>query len=190
MDDDGRSGRWMARGNMGKLTPLEAFMSDDAKRGRVWADGEYEYKRTGDSLVHRGGSEPDWPWVACVTQVAAMEGTVTWADEPKAPTPQEALQALVDGKVVIAIGCGRKYKLRLCEDGCLVGAGEARGNYFIIDLNDAKIAPDPSQPAEPQVEYPLSYEEAMQARKNGYEIASCIGPGKAKARWRIVDGGK
>lgn len=52
MDDDGRSGRWMAGGNMGKLTPLEAFMSDDGKRGRVWRgewmDGNAYFKRIDD----------------------------------------------------------------------------------------------------------------------------------------------
>lgn len=31
---------------MGKLTHLEAFTSDDAKRGRVWTDGHDEYKRS------------------------------------------------------------------------------------------------------------------------------------------------
>lgn len=101
MDDDGRSGRWMAGGSMGKLTHLEAFMSDDAKRGRVWTDSEFltEYRRLRDVLQCRVPGQNNL-WFNSESQVVTKLGGCRWADEPKTLTPQGALLALADGKVL------------------------------------------------------------------------------------------
>ena len=79
---------------------LEAFLSDDAKRGREFTDGAVKYRRAGSVLqrcVPGGSCTPGGDWKDHPVQVAAMEGTVTWADEPKTLTPQEVLRALADG---------------------------------------------------------------------------------------------
>ena len=242
MDDDGRSGRWMARGNMGKLTHLEAFLSDDAKWGRVWTCGKIEYKRgqtQWPEVMHREAGCGVWnnyPW-----QLAESTEKVYWADELKTPTPREVLRALADGKCIE-------------KDGIVYKTGQA-GNFLswyrtgrdtyawkplaISGLAGFRIVPDPSQPAEsahrehmvdaaiyaaksiaePQVEYPLTFEDACLAAKRGalvtnerypyvtYGIINGVRQVRSEtkgwrgddwgysqtergARWRIVDGGK
>lgn len=136
---------------MGKLTHLEAFCSDVAKRGRVWTDGTEEFMRDGEELWFRGTISRTAPWTRAGRQVAAMEGTVTWADEPKTLTPQEALRSLADGK------CLKLDSLvyRLGTKGTEYWSGGEMPRWWPNDLligfllNRATIAPDPSQPAEP-----------------------------------------
>lgn len=201
------------------MNHIEAFLSDDAKRGRVWTDSDGEYmRRANGDYMHRVDKHDEW--CALRQQVAAMEGTVTWADEPKTLTPQEALRALADGKCVQS----SRFIYRLVDrEICAFNPGRTPvwfpTTYF---YRECHVVPDPSQPAEPQVEYPLLYGEALgamhhegriiesEASKEEYRIDSdgrltsssriyrdwsrCIGFAFSDAevcgKWRIVDGGK
>lgn len=148
---------------MGKLTHLQAFCSPDAKRGRLWTDGQYHYRRYGDGMERKSTISLD-RWFGVTQQVAAMAGDVTWAydDEPKTLTPQEALRALADGKCISASD-------HLCESS-VIRLSEKFGmvcwtrdyhrdvgyrcDWFwdvtsVSALVGYHIVPDPSQPAEP-----------------------------------------
>lgn len=134
---------------MGKLTHLEAFLSDDGKRGREWKDERgRRFRRNGEHLSICTIGDI---WTMTYGQAAAMSGECRWADEPKLLTPQEALRALEDGKCIE-------------KDGIVYKIGQA-GNFLswyrtgrdtyawkslaISGLAAFRIVPDPSQPAEP-----------------------------------------
>lgn len=77
------------------MTHLQAFLSDDAKQGRAWTDGELVYQRLDDEAYFKRaknysvGDTAVFPY-RLEQQVAAIKGEVRWADEPKTITPQEA----------------------------------------------------------------------------------------------------
>lgn len=133
------------------LTHLEAFCSDDAKRGRVWTDGEYTFRRKGDWLFRSYETRGRTFEEEISAQVAVMEGEVRWTDEPKTLTPQEALRALADGEclqdddVTVWVGF----------DGTFRGPNKdgVDGPVTIHRLAGFRIAPAhepaPSQPAAP-----------------------------------------
>lgn len=172
------------------LTHLQAFMSEDGRRGRVWTDDQYHYRRYGDGMERKSIISLD-RWFGVTQQVAAMAGNVTWAyaDEPKTLTPQEALRALADGKVLR----DKDLLWKLGGDGCIYTKyGSAPWEECpSLSFNDWVIVPDPSQPAEKvtyaealssamdmpsyvkaelQVGYPLTFDEAWPecARKRAF----------------------
>lgn len=127
------------------MTHLDAFTSDDAKRGRVWQDETDDFRRVCNRLERRyrkGGRG----WEQSDVQVASFDGVVTWADEPKTLTPQEALRALADGKVLI----DKDLLWKLGGDGCIYTKyGSAPWEECPSQsFNDWHVVPDPSQPAE------------------------------------------
>lgn len=72
------------------MTHLQAFTSEDAKRGRVWQDETDDFRRVCNRLERRyrkGGRG----WEQSDVQVASFDGVVTWADEPKTLTLAEAV---------------------------------------------------------------------------------------------------
>lgn len=132
------------------LTHLRAFMSDDAKRGRVWTSGVTDYKRDGGLLFSRLSQLKAACWQCNDVQVAAMTGVVHWADEPKTLTPQEALRALADGKCV----SNGSNTWRLCttrEGGMMerIYQNMTWGPTTLGGYQGLVIVPDPLQPAEP-----------------------------------------
>lgn len=228
------------------MTHLEAFCSNDAKRGREWKDGDGSmYRRDGVFLEVYNTIKGRWETYA--RQAAATDWQVTWADEPKALTPQEALRALADGECVACKSSGRIFRMtfggfqywRLDDkrwsdtgisgrlSGFVVpdpsqpaelakpplkvgdrvkvrGRGDAvheiwavypSGRVNLLSDDDDETAifgPDDIEkieeaaPAEPQVEFPLSYAEARQAESEG----CVVDYDKTGTRWRIVtDGG-
>lgn len=148
---------------MGKLTHLKAFMSDDGKRGRAWVDENgWAYKRTQHNQVvycmlkDVGGHREEWS--IRTKQVAAEEGAVTWADEPKALTPAEALRALADGKCISrSAEVSEKSVIKFDEKFGMMNwtrdyhdFNGFRGSYYwdvssITMFIDFRIVPDPSQ---------------------------------------------
>lgn len=80
--------------------------------------------------------------------VAEIESTdrQAWADEPKTLTPQEALRALADGKVLI----DKDLLWKLGGDGCIYTKyGSAPWEECPSQsFNDWHVVPDPSQPAD------------------------------------------
>jgi hypothetical protein len=112
------------------MTHLQAFCSDDAKRGRVWTDGYYEYMRLNTHFLQYRMHGENVNWEIERGQVAAMEGHVTWADEPKTLTPGNYIMRLKqDGSFDVQYGDGTW--------------GDAREFGLVIK----KLRP--SQPAEP-----------------------------------------
>lgn len=75
-----------------------------------------------------------------------------WADEPKTLTPAEALRALADGKCVQSSRF--IYKL-VGKEICNYNAGRTPEWFTAsyIYRSECHIVPDPSQPAEPQLEH-------------------------------------
>lgn len=137
---------------------LEAFLSDDAKNGRVWTNGRDQFRRF-ESADAEGcdiaqlSDDNGRTWRTIYAQVAAMEGTVTWADEPKTLTPQEALRALMDGSRLTDRD-GDKEIVFSAVNKCLVWRfkNDLLPSAGTLDLSGLRIVPDPSQPAEPQVD--------------------------------------
>lgn len=133
---------------MSKLTPIEAFTSDDGKRGRVWRgewmDGNAYFKRIDDDLWIM--EDPSGPMRICDEQVAAMSGECRWADEPKTLTPAEALRALALGAVLQ----DEDVTVRVGDDGTFRGPDErgVDGPVTIHRLGGFRLVPDPSQPAD------------------------------------------
>ena len=131
-------------------------MSEDGRRGREWREYNHTYRRNDRCLERRLDSSSDWKDV--LFQVAAMENSeCTWADEPKTLTPAEALRALADGKCIDRRG----WTVRVTADGftrCWNKSGEGKwyGTECPYSFVGFHVVPDPSQPAEPQVEYPKS----------------------------------
>lgn len=132
------------------MNHLEAFLSDDAKRGRVWAGGRDRFRRSESAEGHgiaQLSDDKGRTWRTIYAQVAAMEGTVTWADEPKALTPAEALRALADGKCI-----GDSSNVYKMSDGESIKRWQPSTKNWCIDCplmwHAFHIAPDPSQPAE------------------------------------------
>lgn len=217
------------------MTHLEAFLSDDGKRGRIWkgSDGEYMRRANGDYMYR---ADKDDEWGALRQQVASAEGTVTWADEPKTLTPQKMVDAI--GDIIGDNGCdcdcecGNPRRECICEDvePCL-----ACKICDVIQPQFARVRP--SQPAEPQetpdivtlkkgpyaflqdaepnVEYPLTWDDVMPSMDMGLSFCCELAPERVyrdlstiysgegvylpdgfpsyaerKAKWRIVDGGK
>lgn len=80
------------------MTHLDAFCSDDAKRGRVWTcklGGRYRRASAEDQLGGVFGELDDIEafagnkWTRWRPYTGQLLVTVTWADEPKTLTPQE-----------------------------------------------------------------------------------------------------
>ena len=143
-------------------------MSEDGKRGRVWTDGRDRFRRSESSEGHGIAELSDdngRTWRTIYAQVAAMEGTVAWADEPKTLTPQEALRALADGK---CIACNAT-PYRLGKLGMEYWSPMRRwvSNDFHFGEITGKTwreCPDPSQPSEPRRDWnPLGPYEDMPA---------------------------
>lgn len=137
------------------MTHLEAFLSDDAKNGRVWTDGCSNYKRHYSQLwidAHKDGA-----WKFYDEQVAAMDDNVTWlANEPKTLTPQEALRALADGK---CIACSATpYRLgRLGMEYWSPMQRWVSNDFHFGEITGRtwRECSDPSQPAEPKRDWNL-----------------------------------
>ena len=154
------------------MNHLEAFLSDDAKDGRVWLSSmnDSQWRRFENFLQYkpRGGHD----WKICDGQVAAMLGECRWADEPKTLTPQEALRALADGKVLR----DEDVTVFVGFDGTFRGPNKdgVEGPVTIHRIGGFRIVDAPSQPAEPQL-----------------SSCSCMGDASCLCRRaRIVDGGK
>lgn len=108
------------------MNHLEAFMSDDAKRGRVWTDKlGLLYRRVYDHVECKDKDRPTDQWVASNRQLSAVTYSATWADEPKTLTPQEVLHALADGK---CISNGSRV-MKLTPGGTLVSWRERHGDW-------------------------------------------------------------
>lgn len=127
------------------MTHLEAFTSEDAKRGRVWQDETDDFRRVCNRLERRyrkGGRG----WEQSDVQVASFDGVVTWADEPKTLTPAEALRALALGAVLQ----DEDVTVRVGDDGTFRGPDErgVDGPVTIHRLGGFRLVPDPSQPAD------------------------------------------
>ena len=168
------------------MNHLEAFLSDDGKRGREWrdADGLY-FSRLADRLVASHSGVPG-TWSTSAVQVAAMEGECRWADEPKTLTPQEALRALADGKCVK----GSRFIYKLVDKEICAFKPWPYTDWFPTTYfyRECHVVPDPSQPAEPQTEYPLTFEEAIGEAMSGSVVTWRHGHIKG-AVFRYVAGG-
>lgn len=133
------------------MNHLEAFMSEDGKLEREWTDGCSRYKRQYDQLWIDAHADGNWRF--CDEQVAAMDDKVTWADEPKALTPQEALRALADGKIIKLLRNRCMYRMEPHGLVSKIGGGEWSLDNIGFD-EPFVVCDDPSQPAEPQSEFP------------------------------------
>jgi len=169
------------------LTHLDAFCSDDAKLGRVWTDGENEWRRTRDDLEARPHGSFWRKWGA---QVAAIPGEVTWADGPKTLTPSELtikaalmlrdearmLQGEAEKKLG-AIAAAVAFRGCDCDCGC-DGDGHGDSCDPCLACEVSRIisppkftgpsalrndVPDPSQPAEPLSIYEARRQERRAA---------------------------
>lgn len=81
-------------------THLDMFTSDDGKRGRIWREigGYASYKREGGLLLKMEDGQNTW--MTHNRQVADMTSIVKWADEPQVLSPQEAMRAMADGRII------------------------------------------------------------------------------------------
>lgn len=130
------------------MNHLEAFTSEDGKRGREWTSEDYNdrYRRNGDEL--QVFIDNKWS-VSHIKFDAAMKHKVRWADEPKTLTP---------GNYIMRMKPDGLFDIQ-CGDGTWCDAREL--GVVIEQIR-------PSQPAEPQPEYPLSYAEAKKQMIRGY----------------------
>lgn len=138
------------------MTHLEAFMSEDGRRGREWREYNHTYRRNDRCLERRPDSSSDWKDV--LFQVAAMENSeCTWVDEPKTLTPGAHAVAAHLGRNGVVRITGHDYRLRDAGVEVLRGTGWYKYDGVLADdLLRAEIVPDPSQPAEP-----VTYAEAL-----------------------------
>lgn len=146
---------------MGKLTHLEAFCSDVAKRGRVWTDGTEEFMRAGKELWFRGTISRTAPWTRAGRQVAAMEGTVTWADEPKTLTPQEMVAAI--GDILGDNGCDCDCECGSPPRECTHDVEQCLACKICDVIQPQFARAKPSQPAEPLSIYEARRQERRAA---------------------------
>lgn len=130
------------------MNHLKAFQSEDAISGRIWTDGKLDFKRHGDKLYSRYADDE---FTEDTRQVAAEEGEVRWADEPKTLTPQEALRALADGECIE----DGEHIYKLCASGIIMYWARVSHDAYAWDSSDSpnfsnmRIAPHPPQPVEP-----------------------------------------
>ncbi len=134
-------------------THLDMFMSQDAKDGRIWTDGQDCYKRMNDDLwIREAGCEG---WRIYTEQVVTMDGHCEWLGDVNTLSTEDSLRAIADGK---CIGNGRRI-FKLAEDGQFVRWDEVEPGEFgwifavLRDLQGFQVVIDPSHRIEKQREH-------------------------------------
>lgn len=107
------------------MTHLQAFKSDDAKRGRIWRDEHgILYRRDG---AHLSTCRIEDIWTATYEQVASMEGVCSWENEISI---FDAMRALISGFVLVG---HRGWRVRLNGENLETDKGSCGDERWIGD---------------------------------------------------------